>query len=344
MTSQLLNHRFYRSVGWLVAVVLCLLSNNVLRADDARDSRSMVRLVSKISAKLEGSVAQVLCGNRIVSLATVVSDKGHLVTKRSELTNDPIRIRLWDSRLYPARIAATRRRNDLALLVVDAPIEWKPVQFVDTLPPLGSFVISVGRLGDTISFGGMGANPRRVAHNSLLGVSFSEPEGRPTINQVISGSGADSAGLQIGDVIVGINERAEPSSHMVRQALKKMFPGEEVRLRVYRPLDDTTSEVLDLVAKVKDRSQLGESDNDRRVNGRRSMRLTGFEKVIQHDTVLEPEQCGGPLIDSKGQVIGINIARAGRVVSYSLPSSLLMRDVSQMLNEANYNSATVPAN
>lgn len=305
------------------------------RADDARDSRSMLKLVSEISGQLEGSVAQVLCGNDIVSLATVVSERGYLVTKRSELTNDPIRVRLSDSRLYPARIAATRRQNDLALLAVDADVKWKPAKLVDTLPPLGSFVISVGRLGDTIGFGGMGARPRRVDHDSKLGVTFTQPGVPPTIGGVVPGSGADVAGLQLGDLILGINEEDDPSTGSVRQTVEKLFPGEEVRLRIYRSQDDTSSEVLDLVAKVRDSSQLGESDNDRRVNGRRSIRLTGFEKVIQHDTVLEPEQCGGPVIDSQGRVIGINIARAGRVVSYSLPSALLMREVSQMLNEAN---------
>jgi S1-C subfamily serine protease len=70
------------------------------------------------------------------------------------------------------------------------------------------------------------------------------------------------------------------------------------------------------------------------VNGARNIRLSGFEEVLQHDTVLNPDQCGGPLLNSDGQVIGVNIARAGRVVSYALPSSLVSVEVSSMIAEA----------
>jgi S1-C subfamily serine protease len=77
-----------------------------------------------------------------------------------------------------------------------------------------------------------------------------------------------------------------------------------------------------------------ESESDAKVNGPRSARLTGFEQVIQHDTVLDTNECGGPVLDTLGRVVGINIARAGRVVSYSLPSSLVLPEMVSMLEEA----------
>ena len=40
------------------------------------------------------------------------------------------------------------------------------------------------------------------------------------------------------------------------------------------------------------------------------------------------------LLDTDGRVVGINIARAGRVVSYALPSSLVTPAVVSMLDEA----------
>ncbi len=77
-----------------------------------------------------------------------------------------------------------------------------------------------------------------------------------------------------------------------------------------------------------------ESDSDVRVNGPRNARLSGFDNVIQHDSVLDPDECGGPVLDSSGRVVGINIARAGRVVSYSIPSSLILAELEGMLAEA----------
>jgi serine protease Do len=44
---------------------------------------------------------------------------------------------------------------------------------------------------------------------------------------------------------------------------------------------------------------------------------------MQHDTVLQPNQCGGPLVNLDGKAVGINIARASRVASYALPASAI---------------------
>jgi serine protease Do len=41
---------------------------------------------------------------------------------------------------------------------------------------------------------------------------------------------------------------------------------------------------------------------------------------LQHDTVIRPADCGGPLVDLDGKAVGINIARAGRTESYAIPA------------------------
>ena len=57
---------------------------------------------------------------------------------------------------------------------------------------------------------------------------------------------------------------------------------------------------------------------------------SGFASAIQHDTVLTPEQCGGPLLDLSGKAIGINIARASRTKSYALPTDLVRAAIDEM--------------
>ena len=59
--------------------------------------------------------------------------------------------------------------------------------------------------------------------------------------------------------------------------------------------------------------------------GEVSLRAEGFEQVIEHDTVLHPWLCGGPLVNLDGKAIGLNIARAGRVTTYALPAQLVQR-------------------
>jgi S1-C subfamily serine protease len=63
-------------------------------------------------------------------------------------------------------------------------------------------------------------------------------------------------------------------------------------------------------------------ERESRLSGDVSLRSEGFEQAIEHDTVLEPWQCGGPLVDLDGNAIGLNIARASRVATYALPGSL----------------------
>jgi hypothetical protein len=108
-----------------------------------------------------------------------------------------------------------------------------------------------------------------------------------------------------------------------------MFPGENVRLTIVREGD-----TVNLDAGIRELDILQESENDSKVNGPRSVRLSGFDSVFQHDTVLDPDECGGPLINSAGQAIGLNIARAGRVVTYALPGSLVINEMLEMLQQA----------
>jgi len=56
-----------------------------------------------------------------------------------------------------------------------------------------------------------------------------------------------------------------------------------------------------------------------RFTGKRSHRRTGFSCVLQHDSVIRPIDCGGPLVDLQGNLIGLNIARASRVATYAIP-------------------------
>jgi serine protease Do len=61
-----------------------------------------------------------------------------------------------------------------------------------------------------------------------------------------------------------------------------------------------------------------------------SHRRAGFPQAIQHDTVLNPEMCGGPVVDLSGKAVGVNIARAGRVETYAVPADtakLLVREL-----------------
>lgn len=318
--------------GWILTSGVCL------RADDHRDNADMVALFRPIAKSVGESVVQVLCGGTPVSLGTVVAADGFVLTKRSELSSDPIRVRLADGRMFPARVAAVRRRSDLALLRVDTVVTLVPVEFSNQAPVIASFLVSPGRTGRPIGIGVVGVKERAVAHNGRLGVMLDDdPNGRALVQMVWPHSGAEIAGIEPGDRIIAVNGREERGKDGIIERLRGMFPGESVRLTILRANELSELESIEMDAGIRDMGVLQESESDSKVNGPRNVRLSGFDRVIQHDTVLDPDECGGPILNTAGQVIGINIARAGRVVSYSLPAALVISEVESMLVESRGN-------
>lgn len=318
---------------------LFLIAGTTVKADERRDHPEVLDLFRPLGAKVKDSVVQILCGGTPVALGTVVAADGYVMTKRSELTSDPIRVRFADGRLFPARVSAVRRRNDLALLRVDADITFTPQVFDTRSPAIASFLISIGRTGRPIGLGVVGVKERTIKHQGRLGVLLEDDaSGRALVQMVVPESGAAIAGISPGDRIVAINGEEEGSRDAVITRLKGMYPGESVRLTLLRPNELSEFESINVNAQIRDMGMLQESASDTKVNGPRNIRLSGFDRVIQHDTVLDPEECGGPVLDSQGRAIGINIARAGRVVSYLLPSSLILPEMLEMLEEARANA------
>ena len=220
----------------LVLALTLLRSDGIARGNDHRDNADMVNLVRPISEAVRESVVQVLCGGRPVSLGTVVAADGYVLTKRSELSSDPIRVRLSDGRMFPARVAAVRRRNDLAMLRVDTDVTMSPVEFSSSAPLIASFLVSPGRTGRPIGIGVVGVKERAVGHQGRLGVMLEDDSnGRALVQLVWPDSGAEVAGMKPGDRIIAINGREEKNRNGVIERLRGMFPGESVRLTILRP-------------------------------------------------------------------------------------------------------------
>lgn len=313
------------AIAWTTAVV----------ASEHRDNAEMNQLIRPISESVRGSVVQVLSGGTPVALGTVVSQDGYVLTKRSELSGDPVRIRLSDKRLFPARVAAVRRRNDLALLQIDSEVSLRPIEFTEVAPRIASFLISPGRTGRPIGLGVVGVKTRQIRHQGRLGVMLrDDSSGRAMVDDVFPDSGAEHAGIVIGDLIIAIDGREKNSRTGVIETLRAKFPGERVRLTILRPNASRGTDRLEMDARIREFNIMAESASDSKVNGPRNVRLSGFDQVIQHDTVLDPDECGGPVLDTSGRAVGLNIARAGRVVSYALPSSLVISEMTSMLEEA----------
>jgi serine protease Do len=61
-----------------------------------------------------------------------------------------------------------------------------------------------------------------------------------------------------------------------------------------------------------------------------SKRRKNFPNAFQHDAMLTSKAFGGPVVGLDGRVVGINIARAGRVANFSLPTHTILPIISEL--------------
>ena len=109
---------------------------------------------------------------------------------------------------------------------------------------------------------------------------------------------------------------------MMVEIIRKHLPGEKVDLKLRRNGVEHS-----LQATLGDKQagpQFERTEYQNGLGGKLSDRRSGFPSALQHDTVLRPNLCGGPVVDLDGNTVGINIARAGRVASYALPGDVLL--------------------
>jgi serine protease Do len=291
-----------------------------------RDGREVRSAFRSLVADASQSTVRVVCNGTETVLGTIVSGDGFIVTKYSEL-KEPVTCRLADGRHFSARVVGEDPGYDLAMLKIDAN-ELKPVEWSDDEngPAVGQLLATVSDGGELPREIGVVSVPlRRIPRpEGRLGIAFQGPDESPTISSVEFRSAAQRAGLRIGDVIL----RAADKSIATRQELIDLIhqhkPGDTVALVVHRGDKD-----VDISATLgTDQGSRSERMNAMGTNV--SSRSTDFPSVIQHDTALIASDCGGPLVDLSGKVVGINIARGGRTETYAAPASrvrLLLSDL-----------------
>jgi serine protease Do len=291
----------------------------------AKNSPKVLSAFRDVAGKARQSTVKVLCDGKEAALGTVVGADGWVLTKFSELKGKTTSCKLADGRDLEATLVGRDVEFDLAMLKVDArgltAVEWTPSKEA----PVGSWLASAGPGQDPVAVGvvsvavrkGNPKDPRLYfdpAKSGFLGVSLEVADTGVKISQVTPDSGASRAGLKEGDVVLLVDGKAVKDVPEVQAAIGAHKPNEEVKLKIKRGSDEK-----EITAKLGRRPP-DRGDIQNNMGGTLSTRRVGFPSFLQHDTVLSPDQCGGPVVDLDGKVIGINIARAGRTESYAIPS------------------------
>ncbi len=270
------------------------------------------------------ATVRVLTDGKEVALGTVVGPDGWVLTKASEISARPV-VKLKDGKELMATIIGVEPHFDLAMLKVDAKglacVEWAKSE----VAPVGNWVASVGQDDKPVAVGVVSVaartlpakeltRPLSLANSGYLGIGLDATKEGPKVSNVLPDSAASKAGLKVNDHILFVNGKRMEDPDSVITTLSHTKPGEVVTLKIKRG-----DEEMELKAKLDKRPQ-DRGDFQNKMGSDLSNRRTGFPTFLQHDAVLRPQDCGGPLVDLDGKVIGVNIARAGRVESYAIPS------------------------
>ena len=283
------------------------------------------------------STVSITSGGQQVALGTIVRQDGLILTKASELGKN-LRCRIPGAGFVKAKKVAVDKSLDLALLKVEKrglkPVAIPAVgsrQSENLL--IGSWVATPGGFSDApLVIGVVSGERRRIERDSpVIGVSIESSVAGVIVRQVVPGSGAESVGVQEGDVVKAINNVIVNTPDDLMRVVGRSEPGAKVRLKVQR---DGRS--LNFAPKLGRKTNLGMAEQGLLAHegGPLSQRRSNFPTAIQHDCLIEPHQCGGPLVDVSGKVVGINIARAGRAVSYSLPLATITPALAEMVSES----------
>ncbi|WP_437203869.1 PDZ domain-containing protein [Planctomicrobium sp. SH664] len=279
-----------------------------------------------LAAPSSRSTVRILAEDDQVALGTVVAPDGWIITKASQLEH-ATRVELPGGQRLQFEFRGYHLQHDLALLKISADA-LTPIRWNFEAPDIGSWLVTVSPTADPVAVGVLSAARRAVAvrGRGVMGVTLESFE-VPRIRTVQPHSGALAAGLREGDLVLKVNDQLVESGRTLEQTLLRYHAGDTVDLLVRREQEELLAGVR--LARPFDQA-LAQISFHNQLNGPLSERQDGFAAVYQHDSVIRPEECGGPVIALDGKAVGINIARAGRVESYILPADLIVPLVDDM--------------
>lgn len=299
-----------------------------------KQNRSLVKQLHGQVSSASASTVRVFDGSRHVAMGTIVGTDGLILTKASEVKGrKEITCEIGGGQKLPAETVRVNDKNDLVLLKIDATglpvINWS-----DRQPLIGDFLLTPDEDQHVMAVGNYSFVARSTSsgEQAFLGVKPRTVEMGVEVSEIETDNASWKAGLRDGDIITRLaGNPIRQVSDLVFQ-IRQQRPGDQVAIEYLRNGQARSTRAIlegnqingERAARYKMMNRLGA------VPSRRS---TGFPVVFQHDTPLFPEQCGGPITDLDGNVVGLNIARNGRAATYAIPASHVRTVLSDLMRE-----------
>ena len=233
------------------------------------------------------------------------------------------------------KIVHIDKKWDVALIKVDAQ-DLTPAEFApDSKLEQGTWVVVNGATSRTkrrVLAGIISAQAREIPKDGVvgLGLVLEKVKDKLQVKDVSKGGGADLAGVKVNDIIVNLEQKKVAELKDIAEILAGKKPGEEVKLTVKRAGKDVELTVKLAILAGSEKPM----DRNDQMSGDFSERRSDFPRVIQHDILANSNTMGGPVLNMKGQVVGMNIARANRCETYAIPVEELQVIAKEMLEHS----------
>ena len=234
-------------------------------------------------------------------------------------TSEDIAIRARPIAVYPEHDLAILRAPGLGAPAV----RWGDS---DALEP-GSFLAAIDETGKSVSLGVMSVENRslRADDQGFLGIQVGQRGDQALVEHIQRGTAADRADLEIGDLLLAVNGKEVSGFYEFSAEIRRIKAGEKARLRIGR-----YGREKEITVKLGGREPMIVSRQIREMNrmsGTQSNVRDNFPEIIQTDLDLEAYHSGLPVINLDGKVVGIVIARAGRISTLLLPASVIQAEL-----------------
>jgi len=309
--------------------------------------------------QIRRSVIAILDGPHEIACGLIVDRDGWAITKASLVGSR----RDWSCRtsfkrgrpmIHRGRVVATSAEHDVALLKLDGQ-DFPIAQWAVARPDVGTLVSTIfGRAAGQPPFGVVGAEtrpePARLNDSPQILINVkANAAGEPEVY----GSGPATAEfdahrelLEAGDLITHVNGSPTPTTHEFGRLMDRLlyaphasgegvdynraapgsFVGDWVSIGLRRGTAERTIQIPKIHSTTMDEMEWN--------NHPLSLRRESFPAVFAHDASLRPEQCGGPVVDLNGHIVGLNIARADATRTLAIPADVLQTLIAELRNQS----------
>ncbi|MES2810326.1 MAG: trypsin-like peptidase domain-containing protein [Bacteroidota bacterium] len=315
-----------------------LITDNTVAAEADRQKK----LLNKVGQQLSSNTVKIkstVDGKEQIILGALISTEGLqikksipvkqvVISKSSVIGNDPI---LIGHEAIKLTVIARNHKTDIVILGISQSV-GKGIKLTaadEKLAALGTFLISpmVDSLPLIAVLSTNYINLPNKSGAGYIGAATALKDDKLTLNTVLPGGAAAIGGLQTGDVIEEVGGvRVEDELDFVK-ALRKYVAEDTV---VIMGLHAGNSFRKYVVLKYPPQ-KLSNHPADHFAGGK-SIRRDGFDKVLIQDAIVKPQQCGGPVFDSAGNFVGINLARLSRTSAVIMPALGILHHVISALN------------